>query len=75
MEEVFEEVSAGKYDDLVAVISNCCYVIASVHDMDLGIYDQAQEDVVKTIVHSLKVIKRCQEAILKDIQATGGIST
>lgn len=60
---------AGKYDDLVAVIANSCYVIASAMDMDVTLYDEAYDNRRSIIMHSLKVIKKCQEAILKDINS------
>jgi membrane protease subunit (stomatin/prohibitin family) len=71
MMEDEEVVDAGKYDDLVAVIANCCYVIASIQDIDLSLYQQAGDDVVKLMAHSMKLIKKAQETILKDIQSTG----
>ena len=69
-EEVF---SGGKYDDLIAVIVNSCYVIASVQEMDLNLYPEAGKDVISTVLHSLKVIRKSQEALIKDIQLTGGV--
>jgi hypothetical protein len=60
-------IEGGKYDPLIAVIVNSTYVIVSVQDMDLTLYPEAGKDVISTIVHSLKVIRKAQEAILKGI--------
>lgn len=69
MEE--EQEYAGKYDDLVAVIENSCYVISQALELDATVYDEAYENRRSIIMHSLKVIKKCQETILKDVQENG----
>ena len=62
VDAVYEtETTEYSYTDL---IENQLTVITTMGDVDVSLYDSAEVDRIKVLVNAMKIIQKCQRAIL-----------
>ena len=69
VEEIIFTQETEKANELIPIIELQVYLLSVVKDLGLSeLYDDGQTDTIKTIIKSLNVISKAQDALIKKIK-------
>lgn len=69
VEEIIFTQETEKANELIPIIELEVYLLSVIKDLGLSeLYDDVQADTIKTIIKSLNVISKAQDALIKKIK-------